>query len=443
MKNKLLLGLGAVSALGTLPMVAAACSNDKGGEINGVAVKHTEFTHPKRPTVPVTKITLNKEFGITKGQKMKSTVMINDGGDINDKSFNQSAWEGLLTFADIQNGVSADNYAVLEVKEGKYEQAYREALDSKYKVWLLPGFLHQTNVSAFLQKPENAKKFKELGIVLIGADYTSLSDVKDLAGHAVFQDFKTKEAAFVAGYAAAKFLSTEKEFKDRSFATLGGGAFPGVTDFNEGFMKGILYWNNQQKDDSTKIHSTTNSVNLGAEFDQNETNTKAVDAMLATDPKIVMAVAGQTTFQVTKHTKFKGKNKYIIGVDVDQALSASSEQNTYFTSIVKNIGQSTYDAVSALALGKDVEGLEIDKKDSIMSHGYDRGWVGVSKTHIEGDKQILAQQALDEAEKLYKTLDEETKAWLHSSKVTQDGDDIINIQERIDALNAALKIENK
>ncbi|MBU4690015.1 BMP family ABC transporter substrate-binding protein [Mycoplasma zalophidermidis] len=443
MKNKLLLGLGAVSALGTLPMVAAACSNDKGGVIDGVTVKHLNFTHPKRPTVPVTKITLNKEFGITEGQKMKSIVMINDGGDINDKSFNQSAWEGLLTFADKQNGVSSNEYTVLEVKEGKYEQAYREALDSKYQVWLLPGFLHQQNVSAFLQKPENAKKFKELGIVLIGADYTSLDNVKDLEGHAIFQDFKTKEAAFVAGYAAAKFLSTEKEYKDRSFATLGGGAFPGVTDFNEGFMKGILYWNQQQNGDSTKIHTTTKTVDLGSGFDQDQTNTASVDAMLSTDPKMVMAVAGQTTFQVTKHEKFNGKGKYIVGVDVDQALTASSEQQTYFTSIVKNIGQSTYDAVSALALGKNVEGLEIDKKDSIMSHGYDKGWVGVSKTHIEGDKQILAQQALDEAEKLFKSLDQDILEWLHSSKATKDGEEIENIQQRMDALNAALIIENK
>lgn len=78
--------------------------------------------------------------------------------------------------------------------ESKFAQAYQTALDRGYQIWIAPGFLHSKHIGPFVK--ENLAKIKENKVVIIGADYTL-----DLEGHGIYQDFKTKEAAFMAGLA--------------------------------------------------------------------------------------------------------------------------------------------------------------------------------------------------------------------------------------------------
>ncbi|SYV89571.1 Uncharacterised protein, partial [Metamycoplasma alkalescens] len=85
MKNQILLKLGSISALaiiGSLPLIAAGCNNSK-------------YSHPKAPKQPVADVRIDEKFNLTPEQVKnfnKKIVMITDGGDINDKAFNQSTW---------------------------------------------------------------------------------------------------------------------------------------------------------------------------------------------------------------------------------------------------------------------------------------------------------------------------------------------------------------
>ncbi|MCT4469366.1 BMP family ABC transporter substrate-binding protein [Mycoplasma sp. HS2188] len=426
-KNKLfLMGAGVFSALASVPMIAAACQSNKG-----------VYDHPKSPKVSVVNVIKSDNLVATESEKanLPKIVMINDGGDINDKSFNQSAWEGLLNFT-TQNKISRKNYNVLEVTGGNYKNAYTQALNSGYKIWIMPGFLHSDQIDSFIKEGNNAERMANLGVTILGADY-----VTALGGHGVFQEFKTRESAFAAGYAAAKFLSEEANAADRTFAQFGGGVFEGVTDFNEGFMKGVLYWNNKQTDENKKVHSTQNTVDLNTGFDTNSPiMDTAINNVLATNPKLILPVAGQATYLVMKRDSFKGK--YIIGVDTDQALAAPSGKSAFFTSILKNLGQSTYDLVGSIALNKKTKdqlgGFEINVTDGIIYGGFNENWVDVSKTYIQGERGKQAQEALDEGKKVAKSLNDEDKAWLYSSKVTKEGPEITNLQERMNALAKAL-----
>ncbi|TQC54227.1 BMP family ABC transporter substrate-binding protein [Mycoplasmopsis mucosicanis] len=413
MKHKLLLSLGASSVLGLVPAVTVAC-----------AVR--AYDHPLAPSVATANVVLNDKFNLTDEQAKEapSIVLINDGGDINDKSFNQSAWEGVLNFTRKQNKYPISKIGVQDVKNGEYVKAYQAALDSKFKIWVAPGFLHAKHLKSFFSNPENVKKFKENGSKIIGADYASGLDLKS---H--YQDFNVREGAWIAGYAAAMFLSNEAEAKDRTFTSFGGGNFAGVTDFIEGFYKGVWYWNSQQTDENKKVHSTEANVNLSTGFNATEPKmATAVQQSTASGAKLILPVAGPATFVVLDDPTFTSQNKYIVGVDTDQAQATEKGKNRFFTSILKNLSQSTYDIVGLLAttptsnnweeLWKSIEGkLGVDKQldseidsdkhktnDRVLKGGIDEKWVDVSSTYIDGDKKTLAEQALVKAKALFEEL---------------------------------------
>ncbi|WP_041103067.1 BMP family ABC transporter substrate-binding protein [Mycoplasmopsis californica] len=444
MKRKLLLSLSAISALGAIPMVAAACgsSNDKQGEGEVHITQQPStvtYTHVKKPTTSVVNIQLNKDFVVTpeKISSVPKIIMINDGGDLNDKSFNQSAWEGLLTFADYQAKLPKDKYDVIEVKNDQFEQAYNQALQGGYKIWIAPGFLHGNHIEKWLNA--NKAQVEKQGIIIIGADYDS-----KLGGHGIYQKFKTKEAAFSAGYAAAMFLSNEAKPEDRTVSSFGGGAFPGVTDFIEGFYKGILYWNSKQTDANKKVHTVADKVDLTSGFAVGAAMTSVIKNVIAQNAKLILPVAGPATNVVLSEEG--SKNKYIVGVDTDQALSASKGKEQFFTSILKSIGQSTYDTVATLATSDDYSKIksklgnfDLNKTDGNLSGGYAENWVDISPTHItDPTKKPLAEQAIKAGKEMFNKLSAEEKEWLASNKATMEGDEISTEGERLNALAAEL-----
>ncbi|WP_412031614.1 BMP family ABC transporter substrate-binding protein [Metamycoplasma buccale] len=424
--SKLLLSLGSIiSAVTVTPMISAACGN--GDE------------HPKAPTEKVADIKENKEFKTDKPASVPKVAVITDGGDINDKSFNQSAWEGVHALGK-QLKMPVENYNPILVQNRNFEAAYNTALTQGYKYWVLPGFLHADQIKAFYAKHKD--EIIKKGIRFIALDFVLDKSIQE--GTGVSLNFKTKEGGFAAGYAAAKFLSTFKNKTDRTFSTFGGGAFPGVTDFNEGFYKGVYHWNKQQTNKDTKVTSVDgDKVELGSGFEPNDTMNSVVNSVLSKNPKLVLPVAGTATRVVTENDKFG--DKYVIGVDADQALTATKKKNNYFTSILKRIGQAVYDVTGSLTtntkIGEFIPGFEDGKKSASIAKGYNDGWVGLAKSYITGDKATTANEALEEGKKALLGLSETEKAWLHSNKVTPEGSEVEDIQSRINQLSKATTVE--
>ncbi|TPI02522.1 BMP family ABC transporter substrate-binding protein [Mycoplasma struthionis] len=330
--TKLFLSIGAgLTAMAGIPLVAASCG---GGSKKTVSA--TGYTHPKSPRTTVVNINTDDKFKLTPEQakSVKKIAVITDGGDYNDKSFNQSAWEAILTFANKQNpDIPRDKYDIYEVKNGNFSDSYNLALNSGAQVFVLPGFLHADKIKAWYKA--NKAEILKRQITIIGLDFdngTFGADIPEADGTGIFLNMKTKEAAFIAGYAAAKFLSEKPEAK-RSFSTFGGGAFPGVTDFNEGFMKGVLLFNSEQQDATKKIKSTEDKINLSSGFVVGSQMTGVVDGRLATNPGLILPVAGPATDVTVNSPNFR--DALIVGVDTDQALSVSRNGNRFFTSIQK------------------------------------------------------------------------------------------------------------
>ncbi|VEU79056.1 Basic membrane protein [Metamycoplasma arthritidis] len=421
--SKLFLAIAGSSTLFTLPLVAAACG---------------QTTHPQRPSEFFADVKKNDTYSLNQDQinNMGKTAVITNGGDINDRSFNQSAWEGVLNFME-QVKAPIQKYDVFKVSDGTFQEAYKRALAQGYKYWVLPGFLNQEQIKKFYT--EHKEEMKKKGVRLIAVDFT-LEGIAD-QGMGISINFKIKEGGFMAGYAAGKFLSQYSNAADRTISTFGGGAFPGVTDFNEGFYKGILKWNKEQTDKNKRITSTDGeNVHLNSGFEPKDTMTSVINSVLSKNPKMVLPVAGPATNATVQNQSFG--NKLIVGVDTDQANTVSKHKDRFFTSILKKIGQSVYDVIASIITGQVQSNLgefKDGEKSAALEKGVAEGWVGLSKTHLTGEDQAKATEALEAAKKIFDGLDETHKKWLAGGYVkAEDTSETSDIQTRINALSKAI-----
>lgn len=72
-------------------------------------------------------------------------ALITDKGNIDDKSFNQGAWEGVVKFAD-ENKISHQYYKPEEASDAGYLAAIDLAVAGGAKVVVTPGFLFEVPI---------------------------------------------------------------------------------------------------------------------------------------------------------------------------------------------------------------------------------------------------------------------------------------------------------
>ena len=155
-------------------------------------------------------------------------AMITDSGSIDDESFNQGTWEGIVEFANIYDK-TYKYYKAAEASTDAYVQAMDLAVDNGATVIVAPGFLFEESV--FIAQ----EKYEDVSFILIdgtphNADYSEF-----LIGDRTLSIlFKEEEAGFLAGYAAVA-----EGFTD--FGFVGGMAVPSVVRFGVGYISGVYY----------------------------------------------------------------------------------------------------------------------------------------------------------------------------------------------------------
>ncbi|QIW61990.1 BMP family ABC transporter substrate-binding protein [Mycoplasmopsis gallinacea] len=423
-KFKKTLLLGGLSLVSILPMVSVISCNDEDDITQYIAQKDR-----------VTNISTSGEnfssADVTAAMKDLKPVLITDEGNVDDKSFNQSSWEALLTVYD------KTKIPVSFVKPTNYANAYNAALLSHNKIWILSGFKHQKPIQKYIK--ENKAALQKEGVKIIGIDFSL--DPSQLDGFTEFYglNFKIKESAWIVGYATAKFLGDKypTDAAKRLVTSFGGGEFPGVTTFNEGFLKGLLSF---AKENQNKKVTHTDELSLDSGFLLDDAMATVVTKHISTNAEVILPVAGPGTFEVIKNNKTMS----IIGVDVDQALSSPENAGRFLTSITKGIGQAAYDVITEIIFGNKARTRYLQNKqaNSIISleEGFKEGWVGYSPSHLknEADREKM-NAALREADAKFKSFDNAKVGYINSSKATEDGEDIASQAERLTALINAIK----
>jgi basic membrane protein A len=240
-------------------------------------------------------------------------AMITDIGTIDDKSFNQGTWEGVVAYAE-KNGITHKYYKPTEQSTDAYLAAIQLAVEGGAKVIVTPGFLFEEPI--YLAQD----LYEDVTFILIdgnphNADYTEFRTNKNAVGIV----FAEEQSGYLAGYAAVKDGYTKLGF-------MGGMAVPAVVRYGYGFVQGA---------EAAAAEMSIPSVDLKYHYTGNfdatpETQTLAA-SWYAEGTEVIFAAGGAVGNSVMSAAE--AADAKVIGVDVDQ----SSESETVITSAMKGL----------------------------------------------------------------------------------------------------------
>ena len=273
------------------------------------------------------------------GQKKTYEIgLVTDVGTINDKSFNQGAWEGVEEYAEEHN-ISYKYYQPDTKSTEDYVKSIEVAIENGAKIVVTPGFLFE-NAIWLVQDKYPTVKF----IILDGGahnitDWDTFATVDGSApnfeiGANVYSILYSEEqSGFLAGYAAVKEGFTKLGF-------MGGMSVPAVVRFGYGFVQGANYAANEMGKADGAI--TIKYEYLGSFAPEAAHQTKA--ASWYTDgTEVIFVAAGGAGNSVMKAAEGIA-DKYVIGVDVDQ----KAESDRVITSAMKELSSSVYNALDEI-----------------------------------------------------------------------------------------------
>lgn len=313
--------------------------------------------------------------------------LVTDGGDVDDKSFNQQGFEALKV---IRNATDVKAYYNTPSTHSASDISKGYQALKQQNVILAPGFYH---VDAINQYHKNVKSNRKHFILVDGV--VASENVASVL-------FDTRYAAFQAGYLAAKYLEASGDTTP-TLGTFGGGNFPGVTDFMVGFVYGAQYYNDTRAVgknavafatlSSDEAYTNTGFASGGGTASANALMGDKTDAGRNAD--VVFPVAGPQTADVMTAIGANTRIK-VIGVDVNQANIYPDANKKYFITSVEKKVKEAFVSVAAdkTNFGKTISG------------GLDKNWVGISDNTASGH----GWDAVTDAASLYTAASGLTKA---------------------------------
>jgi basic membrane protein A and related proteins len=249
---------------------------------------------------------------------------ITDTGGIDDKSFNETVWNGFLR---AQDELGVEVKYLESTSESDYEPNINAFVDEGCDIIVTVGFLLGDATEAAAQ----ANPDVTFGII----DYAYEAQYDNLLGMV----FATEEAGFLAGYVAAALTETG------TIGTWGGINIPPVSVFMDGYLAGANY-HNATKGTSVRVLGWDGSdgVFIGS-FESQDLGNSATADMLQNGADIIMPVAGPAGLGAGTAIQDFGSG-LMIWVDTDGYLSTSFGAIT-LTSVEKKMDNATFDAIRA------------------------------------------------------------------------------------------------
>ena len=248
--------------------------------------------------------------------------LVTDVGEIDDKSFNQSAWEGVQR-AEAELGAQVDFIETQDAKD--YATNIGLFADNGYDVIVTVGFALGTATL------EAAAKYPTINF--IGVDQFQGEAVANVSGLIFAED----KAGFLAG-ALAAMLSESGTVA----AVLGTNLVPPVVAFKEGYEAGALYINAD-----INLISTYHPGGLDVAFTDPEWGaTTAAQAIDTNGADVVFGAGGKTGNGALIEVASR-EGVYCIGVDSDQWETVPEAHPCLVSSAMKLITPGVFDLISA------------------------------------------------------------------------------------------------
>ncbi len=294
--------------------------------------------------------------------------LVTDVGKIDDKSFNQSTWEGVKQ-AEKDLGAVVQYIETTDSKD--YDKNISTFAEAKYDVIVTVGFaLGEATIAAAQKYPE---------VKFIGVDQFQENTIANLAG----LNFPEDHAGFLVGALAAQMTKTGK-----LGAVLGTDAVPPVWRFGEGYRAGALYI----KPDVEINVVYHNDVGFDKTFSDPEWGKTTAISMIDKGVDIVFGAGGKTGNGALLGAA--EKNVYAIGVDTDQYFTVPEAQKVLLSSAMKLLTPGTFDLIKLAKDGKFPGGNFMGKAGYAPFHDVDSQVPAEVKAKMEEIAKSLADGTL-------------------------------------------------
>ncbi|PKM84883.1 MAG: BMP family ABC transporter substrate-binding protein [Firmicutes bacterium HGW-Firmicutes-11] len=324
--------------------------------------------------------------GEGEGEAGYEIAMITDIGSIDDKSFNQGTWEGIVAYAE-ENDITHKYYKPTEQSTDAYLAAIQLAVDGGAKIIVTPGFLFEEPI--FIAQ----EQYPEVNFILIdgnphNADYSVFRTDPNTVGIL----YAEEQSGYLAGYAAVKDGYTKLGF-------MGGMAVPAVVRFGYGFAQGA-----EAAAEELGITSIDLKYHYTGNFDATPENQTLAASWYAEGIEVIFAAGGLVGNSVMSAAE--AAEKAVIGVDIDQSI----ESDTVITSAMKGLAASVQSALDAyysgsfpggesLIYGADKDGVQLpmatSKFKTFSQADYDKVFTALADGSIVLKNDTDAESATD------------------------------------------------
>ena len=300
--------------------------------------------------------------------------MVSDFGGFDDKSFNETSYNGLLQARDelgIEIGQIESN------AESEYAGNIQSQIDAGCNIIITVGFaLANATEAAAQQNPD-----VDFAIV----DFNSFEGVDNVKGLL----FNAAEPGFLAGYASAAVSETG------TIGTFGGANYPTVSIFMDGFEQGALHYN-EVKGESVQVLGWSEAEQDGQFIGGSDPfgdipggkNTAAT--LIAQGADVIMPVAGPAGQGALQAAQESGGNVVAVWVDTDGTISAPEFADVILTSVEKAMDVAVFEAI------RDSMDGQLDPTEYVGT--LENGGVALSPFHAFED--TLPEGLLGELEEL-------------------------------------------
>lgn len=327
---------GVVAALLALTMLLSACAPTA---VPAAAPAEAEATAPAEG-----------EAAAPAAAPIKIGLMT-DVGRVNDRSFNQSAWDGVKQ-AGAALGLTEDvDFKYIETQDAKdYADNMQQFIDNDYDVIVSVGFAAgEATTAAAKANPD---------IYFIGVDQFQGEALPNLTGLVFAED----KSGFLAGALAAQLSKT-----GTIGAVLGTDLVPPVVAFNEGYKGGAKYIN-----PDINVISTYHPGEISQAFVDPEWGAATAKQALDQGADVIFGAGGLTgngALQEVAAAAGAGTDLFCIGVDTDQWETLPAAHPCLVSSAMKLITPGVVELINTYAA------------DGTMTSGNAFGGAGLAPFH--------------------------------------------------------------
>ncbi len=266
---------------------------------------------------------------------LKRVGLVSGIGSLDDKGFNQMAYQGLLNAA---AHVELESYAVkVSGSASDIEQNIQAFINEGMDLIIALGYDAANPIkAAALAHPDIQFLLIDYALDAIPANLSCV-------------DFQVDQASFPCGFLAA-WRAWQVDPMQPKVCWVGGPKIPTIDQFTQSYQSGVQFFNTLYAK-----NVMVSGANAGS-FTDTLLGSHLADSLMLTGAEVIFACAGKTGNGALYKVKEAGRTA--IGVDTDQYLTIPQVGNVLLTSCMKQLDKAVYAEIIAFTGGNYSSGVK-------------------------------------------------------------------------------------